>query len=1504
MKKRIISVLLTFALILTAGVMFACTATETKHETYTVMFDYNYEGGPEAVTQSVKAGEKAQKPADPTRSGFKFGGWYLYGAAYDFSAEVNADITVEAYWRDAAEVVTPSATTYPIEFTETEGVSYNYGGSKPTQVEKDSIVRFAINVSPYYVVDADVVEAERLPDEELSPEDFHLPVVKANGIKLKADEDGAYSFIASERTTVTVTGIERDYSRMSGQGTEKAPYVISSPVQWVEFARKANNYPAYNSLYYKLGADLDFKGTIIPMVEEFTGVFEGNGKKLSDFVIDYRKESSGQFDISTVGLFGYLGGATVVDLTLEDFKVYATSNDVVWLGGLVGVSDTSSIVGCDVSGEINYTNTYGYPFSVGGLVGNLFSTSSGRASIVEYCNVDITVTGDGTGSVGGLIGSVSGAGALGPAFAANCSVTGTLTGGRVGGIVGETGPYSSVADCYFRGTVAADTSSYVSVEAVAGGIAGVMHEYESAISNCFAAATVSAVANRENRQFAGRIYGMYSVDFIAGLADVQAPVYSAPSFIGNTYYAERNTFLRIDHDGDGESYDIKTKQKLIELMNWKAAGWSGNGIYLTADSDGFSTEDYDVVVDFQGESFKYGDDVLENSYTVTGDNALSGYSPVSWTLGTDAIATFTSADENKLHMSTGFYTDAEKSHRLPAAYLLTASDDTTATRVYLGFSDYSEAVGETFYLRSGDYTCEITLGVGEYFHRARFSQGARILIASYLYLGDGELMFTYAPADISMGAAYAQIDFEAGTMDIVGVNADGKLTLMTAYNLNEYVGVWYDDNAEYKFDFDMTGERTTINGTEKFTYTVDGDTVSVKLSEITTVTLNKSGNALVGAGANLTREDKFLGSYETDIYMGKSVTFDGRGTDYTVSGGVATKGGVQYSFNDDGFLCTGSGDDEIIYGIAGGMAGMWTDTEANYVLVLTGVSTLGYGSAVDSLGNSMTYELDEDGMLWFSVSGVYCGVAEMKNTEDGKRIEFIITDGTDEVEYKLRLDDPFRGTWYSEEGKSDASKRVTLSFGKATTGGQTVDYTYGEDGNSVEFTVGSVDYKVEYVDAYTVKINNVEYRKYDAFAANGVMKADGRTEMVFNGLGEIGGGKVSIATSDNPTGVSLDYTAEGNVATVKNATGSNWLKVEFIPSTGLYEVTDLTVSGAEPEIYGVSNAFTGEWAANGAWTSDGNIAFRFSIGVLNAEFEGKATVVRAQINPEDGTSNGHTITLDYDLIYDEEAGTITLSDDANNAEPYVIRNSTSGLVIDFNDSQDVDIFGTRMPIAYADELAGKVWTSEDGSARILFDGTGLYGSNYPGTCLYVAGYVMRIYYYTVSSSGIPVLLANIGGSLYQYYVFGIATKANYEETAEDLAILNPTVFADEGKENYLFLICSMADELEGLTYVNGAGEEYSFIGGSIYYDSQIGIIGFSYFTMKVGATTSVFAYQAAEYSQNKYVIEAFNVSSFGRNGNYLPTYTVVVTVDDDGEVVSVEYDPFDADSLYEDLYAA
>ena len=77
-----------------------------KHVTFTVTFDSD--GGSDVKEQTIESGKTATKPADPTKEGFTFAGWYAGETAFDFTTAITADTTLKAKWTAVEEPKTAS----------------------------------------------------------------------------------------------------------------------------------------------------------------------------------------------------------------------------------------------------------------------------------------------------------------------------------------------------------------------------------------------------------------------------------------------------------------------------------------------------------------------------------------------------------------------------------------------------------------------------------------------------------------------------------------------------------------------------------------------------------------------------------------------------------------------------------------------------------------------------------------------------------------------------------------------------------------------------------------------------------------------------------------------------------------------------------------------------------------------------------------------------------------------------------------------------------------------------------------------------------------------------------------------------------------------------------------------------------------------------------------------------------------------------------------------------
>lgn len=110
-----------------AGRISGGTFKELKGTSYTVAFVSN--GGSDVPGQ-IRANAAATKPADPTRSGYVFAGWYTdeaCTAAYDFTKPVTDSVTLYAKWEATPRYYYNSGTT-----TDTDNADEDKKGSPKT----------------------------------------------------------------------------------------------------------------------------------------------------------------------------------------------------------------------------------------------------------------------------------------------------------------------------------------------------------------------------------------------------------------------------------------------------------------------------------------------------------------------------------------------------------------------------------------------------------------------------------------------------------------------------------------------------------------------------------------------------------------------------------------------------------------------------------------------------------------------------------------------------------------------------------------------------------------------------------------------------------------------------------------------------------------------------------------------------------------------------------------------------------------------------------------------------------------------------------------------------------------------------------------------------------------------------------------------------------------------------------------------------------------------------
>jgi hypothetical protein len=308
-----------------------------------------------------------------------------------------------------------------------------------------------------------------------------------------------------------------------GNGTPGSPWQIETVEQLAEIRNNLGGY-------YVLNADIDLSsygnfdpiGTFEPASEvqedaespkldlAFTGIFDGNGHKISNVVIVEPTKQG-------VGLFGCVAGdnGAVKNLVVEHITITAkneTGTEALLIGGIIGYAASANLVEhITLQGTNTITgSTTGGNIMVGGIVGGGFGD-------IKYCsaNADIILTGP--AGTGGVL-----AGAMEDGSFVSCNAKGsvTVTGGSgnmvgIGGLAACGQNAREITDCTADVTITINSTQDC---IMIGGLLGYTGRYApddpTVISGCTVKADITVPASTE--RVGGLVgSGFYSAMFAA-----------------------------------------------------------------------------------------------------------------------------------------------------------------------------------------------------------------------------------------------------------------------------------------------------------------------------------------------------------------------------------------------------------------------------------------------------------------------------------------------------------------------------------------------------------------------------------------------------------------------------------------------------------------------------------------------------------------------------------------------------------------------------------------------------------------------------------------------------------------------------------------------------------------------------------------------------------------------------------------------------------------------------
>lgn len=267
----------------------------------------------------------------------------------------------------------------------------------------------------------------------------------------------AVLFIIPQKTAGAETWIESAAEFAAGDGTQGAPYQISSAGELANLAKMVSGGETYENTYFELTADIDLGGKewtpIGTKDSQFAGKFSGNGKTIRNLTVGGGDNS---------GLFAYSNGE-IKDVYLEKIDITTTMN-----AGGVCAFNSGTIEGCGVlSGTIICSNPNG------GQLGGICKENSGT---ISRCFSNASVKG---ATSAGIVYINRGIGVV-----QDCYNTGTLEGSSSASGI-NTNNYGKIKTCLNLGAVIAEDKISEEGSVIRGYGICVMNVPGASLENCY-----------------------------------------------------------------------------------------------------------------------------------------------------------------------------------------------------------------------------------------------------------------------------------------------------------------------------------------------------------------------------------------------------------------------------------------------------------------------------------------------------------------------------------------------------------------------------------------------------------------------------------------------------------------------------------------------------------------------------------------------------------------------------------------------------------------------------------------------------------------------------------------------------------------------------------------------------------------------------------------------------------------------------------------------------------
>jgi uncharacterized repeat protein (TIGR02543 family) len=337
--------------------------------------------------EEVFYGAKLEKPADPEKDGFTFGGWYrdrTFSTEWDFDSDLVEESMI-LYAKLIADNIKITTDTF-----------FNYTGS-------------AISVTP-------LVTSE---DESISltaGTDYTLTYKLAGSTFTSVTNYGAYTVFATGKGSYSGKSSSTTFyviKNPSGSGSQEDPFLISSADDWSLLADNLSYGYSYSGKYISLSSDLSISSPLGSDTHPFDGIFLGNNHTIcssatsifakiknasvSDF---YTNISADSVVADKQGIYSISGIKTLYGSIQEGInKVISFNGSTYYIADMEVSNQKAVYVLTDGQTEINpvikileNTLTLGSDYTIS-FVNN--STGTSLSEITDYGEYTATLTGCG-----------------------------------------------------------------------------------------------------------------------------------------------------------------------------------------------------------------------------------------------------------------------------------------------------------------------------------------------------------------------------------------------------------------------------------------------------------------------------------------------------------------------------------------------------------------------------------------------------------------------------------------------------------------------------------------------------------------------------------------------------------------------------------------------------------------------------------------------------------------------------------------------------------------------------------------------------------------------------------------------------------------------------------------------------------------------------------------------------------------------------------------------------